>query len=210
MEWVVFPKGVLLGVSIAAPVGPIGLLTIRRTISGGFRLGFATGLGAATADTIYGLIAAFGLTAVMTVLTDNVTAIRLIGGVMLLTIGLRGLWSALRPRSTDVEAQVASVHSTWGSYVQTVGLTLTNPLTILAFIGMFAGIGVSEGGANVASAVILVTGVAMGSAAWWLLLAGVISRIRHKLSTGAVQLINIGSSVIITGFGILAVAASLF
>ncbi len=92
MDWLILPKGVLLGLSIAAPVGPIGVLTIRRTIGDGFRMGFATGLGAATADATYGLIAAFGLTAIMTLLTDHADLIRLVGGVMLLVIGGRALW----------------------------------------------------------------------------------------------------------------------
>ncbi len=210
MDWVVFPKGLLLGVSIAAPVGPIGLLTIRRTISGGFRMGFATGLGAATADTIYGMIAAFGLTAVMAVLTDHATGIRLIGGVMLLVIGLRGLRSAMNAADSTVESGTSGIQGAWSSYLQTIGLTLTNPMTILAFVGMFAGVGISERGANAGNAVILVVGVALGSAAWWLFLATLVSRVRHRLSTGAVRLINVGSSVIITGFGVVAVIAALY
>ena len=91
MEWLILPKGMLLGLSIAAPVGPIGVLTIRRTIGDGFRMGFATGLGAATADTTYGLVAAFGLTAIMSVLTNHAGLIRLVGGLVLLVIGLRGI-----------------------------------------------------------------------------------------------------------------------
>jgi threonine/homoserine/homoserine lactone efflux protein len=207
MDWVVLPKGLLLGVSIAAPVGPIGVLTIRRSISDGFRMGFATGLGAATADAIYGLIAAFGLTAVMAILTDHANSIRLVGGAMLLVVGARALWH-VRSATTPAEARAGRVISPAGSYIQTVGLTLTNPMTILSFIGMFAGIGISSGGADVANAVALVIGVGLGSAAWWLFLASLTSRIRHRLSPGTLRWINIGSALIIVSFGVAALAAS--
>jgi threonine/homoserine/homoserine lactone efflux protein len=203
MDWLVLPKGVLLGVSIAAPVGPIGVLTIRRSISDGFRMGFATGLGAATAVAFYGFVAAFGLTAIMSLLTDHADAIRLVGGAMLLLIGIRALWRS-RILSSSEEAKAGRVMTPAGSYVQTVGLTLTNPMTILAFIGMFAGIGISSGGAEVANAVALVIGVGLGSAAWWLFLAFVTTRIRHRLSSGMVGLINAGSSLIIIDFGVAA------
>jgi threonine/homoserine/homoserine lactone efflux protein len=203
MEWVVLPKGVLLGLSVAAPVGPIGVLTIRRTISDGFRMGFATGLGAATADATYGLIAAFGLTAIMAVLTDHADAIRLVGGVMLVVIGVRTLVQG-RAAGNGHEFAAANVLTPARSYIQTVGLTLTNPMTILAFIGMFAGIGISSGGADIPNALALVLGVGTGSAIWWLGLAFVVSRIRHRLSTSVVQAINVSSALIIVGFGVAA------
>ena len=207
MDWVVLPKGMLLGLSIAAPVGPIGVLTIRRTIGDGFRMGFATGLGAATADATYGLVAAFGLTAIMAALTEHGDAIRLVGGVMLLAIGFRGIWQSRIAGSVQA-AEVGRVLTPAGSYAQTVGMTLTNPMTIIAFIGMFAGVGISAGGADVPNALALVIGVALGSAAWWLFLAFTVSRIRHRLSPGAVQLINVGSSVIIVAFGMAAIIAA--
>jgi threonine/homoserine/homoserine lactone efflux protein len=203
MEWVVLPKGVLLGLSVAAPVGPIGVLTIRRTISDGFRMGFATGLGAATADATYGLIAAFGLTAIMAVLNDHADAIRLVGGVMLVVIGVRTLVQG-RASGNGHAFAAANVLTPARSYIQTVGLTLTNPMTILAFIGMFAGIGISSGGADIPNALALVLGVGTGSAVWWLGLAFVVSRIRHRLSTSVVQAINVSSALIIVGFGVAA------
>ena len=199
MDWILMPKGLLLGVSIAAPVGPIGVLTIRRTIGDGFRMGFATGLGAATADATYGAIAALGLTAIMSLLVDH--------GFMLLVIGLRALWQS-RSSTIAPEAQASRPLTPAGSYAQTVGLTLTNPMTIIAFIGMFAGIGISTGGAEIANALLLVVGVGLGSAAWWLFLAFTVSRVRHRLSPGVVRLINLGSSLIITGFGVAALVAA--
>ena len=207
MDWSILPKGVLLGLSIAAPVGPIGVLTIRRTIGDGFRMGFATGLGAATADATYGLIAAFGLTAIMTMLTDHADLIRLIGGIMLLVIGTRAFWHA-RNSGLGPAAETGRALTPLGSYAQTVGLTLTNPMTILSFIGMFAGIGISSGGGELANAIALVAGVGLGSALWWLSLSYITSRLRHRLSKGAVRAINLGSSLIIIGFGVTALVAA--
>jgi threonine/homoserine/homoserine lactone efflux protein len=207
MDWLILPKGVLLGLSIAAPVGPIGVLTIRRTIGDGFRMGFATGLGAATADATYGLIAAFGLTAIMTLLTDHADLIRLVGGVMLLVIGGRALWH-VRKSGNSAAVETGRAITPLGSYVQTVGLTLTNPMTILSFIGMFAGIGITSGGGKLGNAVTLVVGVGLGSALWWLFLSYITSRLRHRLSTGAVRAINLGSSLIIIGFGVTALVAA--
>jgi threonine/homoserine/homoserine lactone efflux protein len=206
MDVTVLPKGELLGISIAAPVGPIGLLTIRRTLTGGFRMGIATGLGAATADASNGVIAAFGLTAITTTLVTNVTLIRLVGGVMLLSIGLRGMLHARHSSITETAA--ARRASTLGAYLQTIGLTLSNPLTVISFIGVFAGLGITGGQDDLASAVALVVGVGLGSAAWWFLLCGIISRLRTRLSSGAVSAINLGSSLIITGFGVAALIAA--
>ena len=206
MDWLILPKGMLLGLSVAAPVGPIGVLTIRRTIGDGFRMGFATGLGAATADTTYGLVAAFGLTAIMSVLTDHADLIRLVGGLMLLVIGLRGIWQGRSAVHVDAAAARRTLTPA-GSYAQTVGLTLTNPMTILAFIGMFAGVGISSGDGRLLSALALVLGVGLGSAAWWLFLAFTVSRIRHRLPERAMRLINIGSSTVIAAFGVAAVIA---
>lgn len=207
MDWVLFPKGVLLGISIAAPVGPIGLLTIRRTINDGFRMGVATGLGAATADTVYGVIAAFGLTAVMSALTGHADIIRVIGGLALLVIGIRGVVAMRRSQGEGSVARVDSVTTPIGSYIQTLGLTLTNPMTILTFIALFAGAGIADD-AEVTSAIALVVGVAVGSSLWWLCLSGFVSRIRHRLSSRAIRIINLGSSIIIIGFGVIALISS--
>jgi threonine/homoserine/homoserine lactone efflux protein len=207
MDWLILAKGMLLGVSIAAPVGPIGVLTIRRTIGDGFRMGFATGLGAATADTTYGLVAAFGLTGVMSVLTAQADLIRLVGGLMLGMIGLRGIWhgrAAVRADSAEVRRTMTPA----GSYAQTVGLTLTNPMTIVAFIGMFAGVGISSGEGTLISALALVVGVGLGSVAWWLFLAFTVSRVRHRLPDEAMRLINIGSSTVIVALGVAALIAA--
>lgn len=207
MDWVLLPKGLLLGVSIAAPVGPIGVLTIRRTLASGFRIGLATGLGAATADAAYGVIAAFGLTAITAVLVEHDDAIRLVGGAMLLSLGLRGLWQVRRgARRQDLA--VERTCGIRGSYLQAIALTMTNPLTILSFAGMFAGVGAVGNGADTGNSLLLVGGVGAGSAAWWLFLCTITNSFRSKLSDRAVSAINVISSGIIGAFGVAALLAA--
>jgi threonine/homoserine/homoserine lactone efflux protein len=203
----VLPKGLILGFSIAAPVGPIGLLTIRRTLTDGFRMGIATGLGAATADATYGMVAAFGLTAITSTLISNASAIRLVGGLMLIAIGVRGVLHS-RGTTATAEAGPHTGKTTLGAYVQTIGLTLTNPLTIISFAGMFAGLGITGGQDDLASAIGLVIGVGAGSAAWWFLLCGVTSRLRARLPANAITVINLGSSLTIAAFGVAALIAA--
>ena len=204
MEWSTFPRGFVLGLAIAAPVGPIGLLTIRRTLAHGFRIGLATGLGAATADAMYGLVAAFGLTAIMFTLVAHADAIRVIGGIALLVLGASGVRKALQHRRSAVAA-VDDPPGVFGAWLQTTALTLANPATILSFIAMFAGIGIVEPGADVFSSLLLVAGVAVGSASWWFFLCGMTTAIRGRLSDRAVNTINLVASGSIVVFGLIAI-----
>jgi len=197
-----------LGLAIAAPVGPIGLLTIRRTLAHGFRIGLATGLGAATADAMYGLVAAFGLTAVMSALVDHADAIRVIGGIALVGLGATGVRKTLQHRRLRV-AVVDEPPGVVGAWLQTTALTLTNPATILSFIAMFAGIGIVKPGADVWSSLVLVLGVAVGSASWWFFLCGITNLVRGRLSDSAVNTINLAASGSIVMFGLIAIWAGL-
>jgi threonine/homoserine/homoserine lactone efflux protein len=208
MEWSTFPRGFVLGLAIAAPVGPIGLLTIRRTLAHGFRIGLSTGLGAATADATYGLVAAFGLTAIMSALVDHADAIRVVGGLALLWLGATGVRKALQHRRLAA-AVVEDPPGAMAAWLQTTALTLTNPATILSFIAMFAGIGIVKPGADVLSSLVLVLGVAVGSASWWFFLCGITTAIRGRLSDRAVNTINLVASGSIVVFGLVAIWAGL-
>src|SRR6185312_8691316 len=130
-----FVRGAILGFSIAAPVGPIGVLCIRRTLAGGRLVGLLSGLGAATADACYGAIAAFGLTAVSSRLVGHQDALRIVGGLFLLYLGIRTFFAA--PAQTAKSGQRRQLLS---NYLSTLGLTLTNPTTILSFVALFAGL----------------------------------------------------------------------
>lgn len=191
-------QGIVIGFSIAAPVGPIGILCIQRTLDKGRTSGFVSGLGAASADAVYGAIAGFGLIAISSVLINHQTLIRLLGGGFLLYLGVRTLRS--EPKQTaDVESR-GGLLSDYGS---TFLLTLTNPVTILAFGGIFTSLGVGIGTEDGAAAV-LVIGVFTGSALWWLVLSGGVCLFATRITSTWMRRISQLAGVIIVGFGLLA------
>ncbi len=190
-------RGLLFGFFIAMPVGPIGVLCIQRTLHHGLRYGFMSGLGAATADAVYGLVAAFGLTFISSFLTSQVTILRLVGGLFLCYLGVKTVLS---------QATQANEENTTPSFLQaystTFFLTLTNPMTILSFTLIFAGLGLS-GGSDYGGSSLLVLGVFLGSAAWWLILSGGVSLLRQKIYGSGLVWVNRGAGLIILGFGLL-------
>jgi threonine/homoserine/homoserine lactone efflux protein len=192
-------KGLILGFSIAAPVGPIGVLCIRQTLANGRAAGLVSGLGAATADAIYGSIAAFGLTVVSSFLTSQEMLLRLVGGAFLCYLGVKTLLAKPAERAASVESS-----GLVGSYVSTLLLTMTNPMTIISFVAVFAGLGLVGGSRDFLSATSLVLGVFGGSAAWWLLLSGGVSLFRSRFDLRALRWVNWISGVIILTFGALA------
>lgn len=193
-----FLRGLILGFSIAAPVGPIGVLCIRRTLAEGRVVGFVSGLGAATADAIYGSVAAFGLTAIAMWLTGGQSWLRLAGGLFLCYLGIR-TWRAVPVAGSSPSGSRGLLES----YVSTLLLTLTNPMTILSFAAIFAALGITTS-ARYASAVALVAGVFCGSALWWLILSAVAGAFHRTLSTTELRWVNRLSGAIIAGFGALA------
>lgn len=195
-----FARGFLIGFSVAAVLGPIGVLCVRRTLDRGFLNGFLSGLGAATADGAYGAVAAFGVTTVATALVDQRLWLRLIGGLFLIYLGARTMRSspAQRPATATTRAGLAA------AYASTLLLTLSNPMTILSFVGIFAGLGV---GALQGNPVAIVAGVFSGSAAWWLVLAVGVARLRGRLTPRVFRAVNLGSGLLILGFGVQAMAA---
>jgi threonine/homoserine/homoserine lactone efflux protein len=198
-----FLRGVAIGFSIAAPVGPIGVLCIRRTLAEGLRCGFASGLGAATADAVYGCVAGFGLTAVSNLLVSQQTWLRLIGGLFLCYLGVTSFFT--RPAQSAAASKGGVLT---GAYASTFLLTLTNPMTILSFVAVFAGLGLGGGATDYAGAARLVLGVFLGSALWWLFLSGGVGLFREKLNTDHLRWVNRISGTIIAGFGLLALFSS--
>jgi len=204
MDPMLFLRALALGFSIAAPVGPIGALCIRRTLANGRLTGLATGLGAATADAFYGAIATFGLTALTTMLVGISFWTRLLGGIFLIYLGV----TTMLAKPAEREAAAESRQGLAGAYVSTVALTLTNPATIVAFLGVFAGLGVGAQ-TNLAGGLLVVAGVFIGSAAWWLLLTVVVSLIRHRIPADVMRAVNIASGLLIIGFGLAALVSLL-
>jgi len=192
-------KGLLIGFSIAAPVGPIGVLCIRRTLAQGRAAGLISGLGAASADAIYGCIAGFGLTFISGLLISQQSWLKLVGGAFLCYLGVRTLLSQPAERAAAGDA-VGLV----GAYASTFLLTLTNPTTILSFVAVFAGMGLASMGGDYAAALLLVLGVFCGSALWWLLLSGGVGMFRTRFGVRALRWVNRISGGMITAFGLLA------
>jgi len=196
-------RGLIIGFSIAAPVGPIGVLCIRRTLAQGFWAGLASGLGAASADAIYGCVAAFGVTTISNLLLTHQTPLRLVGGAFLCYLGIR----AFLAKPATIEADQAH-NGSLGAYASTFVLTLTNPMTILSFAAIFAGAGLVQAGVSYAAAGWIVVGVFLGSALWWLTLS-----IGASLLRGVAQplllWINRVSGAVIFGFGLFAIVSTL-
>lgn len=200
MDTVFFLKGLIIGFVIAAPVGPIGVLCARRTLMHGRRAGFYSGMGAATADAIYGFIAAFGLTFISAFLIDHQFSLRLVGGGLLLYLGIKAFLA--RPvKKTDLPR---SARHYAGLYTSTFFLTLTNPMTILSFAAVFAGFGLAGTKGSLLSAVVLIVGVYIGSALWWLFLVGIFSVYRKRFQSHQLVWVNRIAGTIITASGILA------
>jgi threonine/homoserine/homoserine lactone efflux protein len=192
-------RGLVVGFSIAAPVGPIGVLCIRRTLAYGRVSGLVSGLGAASADALYGAVAGFGLTAISGFLIDQQALLRLAGGLFLCYLGLRTL---LAPPAQH--AASTSGRGFWEAFASTFFLTLTNPVTVLAFGAIFAGLGLAEAGGDYGSAGTLVAGVFLGSASWWLILSAGVSLLRGRFNDLWLRWVNTVSGLIVLGFGLLA------
>ncbi|MGE0719682.1 MAG: LysE family translocator [Alphaproteobacteria bacterium] len=200
-----FAKGFVLGLAIAAPVGPIGLLCIRRTLADGRAMGFATGLGAATADAAYGAIVGFGLAVVSDAIVAGRGWLAVAGGLFLVFLGLRTAMA--RPAAAAAGASGAA--GLVGAWATTTVLTLTNPATILSFAAAFAGLGLGEWAGSPTAAAVLVAGVFLGSALWWFGLSSVVGLLRHRVGPAALAWINRASGAVLVAFGAGALYAAL-
>jgi threonine/homoserine/homoserine lactone efflux protein len=200
METTFFLKGLIIGFIIAAPVGPIGVLCARRTLMFGRRAGFFSGMGAATADAIYGFVAAFGLTLVSDFLVGHNVLLRLVGGSLLCILGVKALVAS--PASKIDYTRSFSKFA--GMYSSTFFLTLTNPMTIFSFAAVFTGFGLAGVKGSVFSSSALILGVFLGSAVWWLFLVGIVTIFNRRFHSDQLRWVNFISGGIIIASGILA------
>jgi threonine/homoserine/homoserine lactone efflux protein len=199
MEINFFLRGMIIGFSIAAPVGPIGILCIRRTLAEGPTSGLISGLGAATADAIYGFIAGFGLTFISNLLISQQIWLRLLGGGFLCYLGIKTFFTSPLKQSFSLKGR-----GLISAYISTFFLTLTNPMTILSFMAIFAGLGVGSMSKGYIPAGLLVAGVFIGSALWWLFLSKGVGLLGKKFNLAGLRWTNRISGIIITAFGVLA------
>lgn len=194
MKGELFLKGLAFGFILAATVGPMWVLCLRRTLANGAAVGFASGMGIAVADGLYGAVAAFGLTAVSGLLLAHSFWIGLVGAAFLIYLGVKALFAM--PSTERGEDKSTGVPA---AFLSTLGLTLTNPPTILAFAAIFAGLGLVST-ANYGAAALVVLGVFLGSAGWWVILAAGAGRLRNRIRPVHLRAVNIVSGIAILGF----------
>lgn len=195
----------MIGFSIAAPVGPIGIICIRRTLAVGRRSGLISGLGAATADALYGAIAAFGLAFISTFLINQSTWLRLGGGIFLIFLGMRILFSATE-EIVAANPGLENHRNLFSDYLSIFLLTISNPLTILSFAAVFAGFGATFfESRDYPSATLMVLGIFLGSSSWWFFLTYITSLFRNRINTATMRWINRIAGAIIIVFGIMAI-----
>lgn len=198
-----FLKGLGAGFVVAAPVGPVAVLCIRRTLARGALSGYATGLGAAIADTFYGLIAAYGVTFIAGLMLDNEFWFRLTGGIVLLVLGLKTLMTG------PVESRNGGSEGLTGDFLSALVVTGTNPVTVIAFGAVFAAIGVMAAGEAFDWAEALVAGVFVGSALWWATLTGIAAMFRAAVSHSGLRWVNRISAAVILLTGIVVLVSAL-
>jgi threonine/homoserine/homoserine lactone efflux protein len=203
-----FLRGLAIGFAVAFALGPVGLLVIRRTLDRGWLHGFLSGVGVATTDALYAAIAAFGLTAISSLLVGIDRPLGVVGGAVLSALAIRTARSALRAGSEAAAgAERGRFDGPVGAWASMVVLTATNPATILSFAALFASIGAGTGGPGGAAAV--VAGVFTGSLAWWALLTGTMSRVRTRLTSRVIRGLNLLSAIVIFAFGVIAITIGL-
>ncbi len=205
----IFINGLLFGLVLAAPVGPVGVLCVQRTLSEGRLHGLLSGLGAAFGDAIYGAIAAFGISAIQLWIVDHQAGLRTIGGIVLLILAAKTLF--VRSRRT-AQTKVGKVHteSLPQDFISTFLLAITNPITMLVFAGLFVTLGVTDAGDTVDNAALLVTGVFLGSALWWFALAFTANLARPYLDGGYQTWVSRVSAAILIGFAAYALITAQF
>lgn len=193
---ILFAKGLVFGFLLAATVGPMWVLCFRRTLQFGAAAGLASGMGVAVADGLYGAVAAFGLTAISGFLLKQGYWLGLVGGVFLIYLGLKSLLA--RPQVIQLNAD--EIHGNlFRDFLSTLGLTLANPPTILAFAAIFAGLGLASN-TDYAAASLIVLAVFIGSASWWITLALGAHWLRGRIGPGLVRTLNVVSGITILGF----------
>ena len=197
-------SGLAIGIIVAAPIGPVNLICIRRTLAFGPLNGFLSGLGAALGDSVFGIVTAFGLTAIAQLIKGFYIPLQIVGGLMLIGFGVHTIFSKPKKRELDKVKGVDKGASTLvGAIVSTFALTITNPATLFGFAALFAGLGSLIGEKpRFMEAAILVGGVASGSIAWWFTITTIVGLFHKNIDNRAMTWINRAMGIAITLFGI--------
>lgn len=200
MTLTTFLKGIGIGFSVAAAVGPISLLCVQRTLQRGWRIGLASGLGVASADALYGLIGGLGLTIITNFLVGQQTTFRLVGGAVLVYLGVMTFFSKTDVETAREHPQGAAGHL--GAYSSVFLLTLSNPMTIISFAAIYAGIGVLGLDDGWLAAVAFSLAIFIGSSLWWLVLVSGVEQLRSRFKPALLMKLNRISGVVIAAFGL--------
>lgn len=199
MVMVTLMKSILIGAAIAAPVGPIGMLCIRSTLVGGWKKGVVAGLGVATADAMYAAVAAFGMNAASSQLIRFEDAFRIIGGLLICAFGLSGF----RRKPPYADRKLPEQTRRWFTFDSTFLLTLANPMTLISFAALSAGLGIHSLTGSTEGALAFALGIFLGSALWWILLSVALNQLRLRLLTPkSLRAVDIISASLITGFSV--------
>lgn len=190
--------GIILGFSVAAPVGPIALLILRRTLNEGRLAGVVSGFGAATADWLCGLIAALGITAVTNLLTTHHAALQLFGGLFMVALGI----VTFRAKNPAAANRPLHERNLFQAYLFTFLLTLSNPLTLIGLVGIVAAAGVGGPSYSRIDTALLSAGIFVGSSIWWLTLCNIAGWLGKKLGNHTLHVINMIAAAVILGFGL--------
>jgi len=197
-------KGLILGLAVAAPIGPIGMLCIRRTLTNGRRSGIISGLGTATADMFYGCVAAFGVNTILNFLLHIHTYLQIAGGIYLIYLGYQIFISLPAEKSSEARST-----NRLEDYISALVLTLTNPMTIVSFSAIFMGLGIGNTTEKYVSASFLVIGIFLGSILWWLILSSLVNKLKSRFDQRKLNWVNKVSGIIICVFGIYSIISQI-
>jgi putative LysE/RhtB family amino acid efflux pump len=195
-EIVLLGKGMAVGLSVSAPVGPIGIMCIRRTLSHGPKWGFAVGLGAVTADMIYASAAAFGISAISGYLLRWETGLRLLAAAIVAWLAYRAL------RATKVDCKDEPAETILGTYGTSFALVISNPAAIAIFTGVFVGLGLTSV-VEWRLGVAIVLGVVTGAVSWWAILTGTLTFLKPRVDENWLRKVNLVSGVALAGISLL-------
>ncbi|WP_043948534.1 LysE family translocator [Candidatus Phaeomarinobacter ectocarpi] len=207
-DWYLVLNGVLIGIVVAAPIGPVNLICIRRTLAYGRLNGFLSGLGAAVGDAVFAIVAAFGLTAAASMLVSVGDWLQAFGGIFLIALGIHTYLS--KPADNDTVATNTSSKLA-AAVLATFVLTITNPATMLGFVAIFGGVGgLVTTEPSLLTATLLVAAVFIGSALWWLGVTMTVGLLRHRMTDQTLILINRVSGVLIVSFGLFVIGRLIY
>ncbi len=196
--------GIIIGLIAAAPIGPVNLICIRRTLRYGMLNGFLSGMGAALGDGLFAIITGFGLTAAAQMIEGFSTALQLAGGTLLIIFGLYTYFAKVDTKlDSNAEAREKGTFTLARTIVSTFALTMSNPATLFGFTAMFTGLnGLAGSDASFFGAAFVVIGVVLGSALWWLVLTALVGLVHAKIDDRAIRIINHGSGLLVAVFGV--------